>query len=46
MKEKKKLAQDLDVEKQVEKYYKTLSKDVKQRGSDYFKKQDTSDTNP
>ena len=45
MKEKKKLAQDPDVRKepgsQPKKYYKTLSKDVKQKRSDHFKKQDT-----
>ena len=45
MKEKKKLAQDPDVKKepgtQPKKYYKTLSKDVKQKRSDFFKKQDT-----
>ena len=50
MKEKKKLAQDPDVRKepgsQPKKYYKTLSKDVKQKRSDFFKKQDTSDTSP
>ena len=50
MKEKKKLAQDPDVRKepgsQPKKYYKTLSKDVKQKRSDFFKKQDTSDTRP
>jgi hypothetical protein len=45
MKEKKKLAQDPDVRKepgtQPKKYYKTLSKDVKQKRADFFKKQDT-----
>ena len=50
MKEKKKLAQDPDVRKepgtQPKKYYKTLSKDVKQKRADFFKKQDTSDTSP
>ena len=50
MKEKKKLAQDPDVRKepgsQPKKYYKTLSKDVKQKRSDFFKKQDTTDTSP
>ena len=50
MKEKKKLAQDPDVRKepgtQPKKYYKTLSKDVKQKRSDFFKRQDTSDTSP
>ena len=50
MKEKKKLAQDPDVRKepgtQPKKYYKTLSKDVKQKRSDFFKRQNTSDTSP
>jgi len=45
MKEKKKLAQDPDVRKepgsQPKKYYKSLSKDVKQKRADFFKKQDT-----
>ena len=45
MKEKKKLVQDPDVKKepgtQPKKYYKTLSKDVKQKRADFFKKQDT-----
>ena len=45
MNEKKTLDQDPDVKKepgsQPKKYYKTLSKDVKQKRSDFFKKQDT-----
>ena len=45
MNEKKVLDQDPDVKKepgsQPKKYYKTLSKDVKQKRADFFKKQDT-----
>ena len=46
---KEKIGTGSDVRKELEvnkKYYKTLSKDVKQKRADFFKKQDTSDTNP
>jgi len=46
MNEKKTLDQDPDIKKepgsQPKKYYKTLSKDIKQKRADHFKKQDTS----